>query len=249
MCFFFFIQLSRMGTLAKIVRYTLFGANCIILICGIAVFTVGAWTLVRHYFMERLLGTKLYLSSASILIVTGITVCIISFLGCYGAIKRIKWMLATYFLILMVIFITMLIGGILGYVFRYKVGEKMKREMITTVPLYMNDTVITDAWDAVQQYFKCCGLSIGSDQGYKIWSRNPNFTGDKKVPESCCKQAVSVSACQSSPEANTYSRDCYVQMRDFTLHHARVLGGIGIGISFVLILGMILSFSMFLLIE
>ncbi|GBM92744.1 hypothetical protein AVEN_99296-1 [Araneus ventricosus] len=80
---------------AKVVKYALFLANCVILVCGISVFSVGVWTFADKSFMERLLGTDLYVSATAILIATGVIVTIISFLGCFGAIKEIKCMLLT----------------------------------------------------------------------------------------------------------------------------------------------------------
>lgn len=56
---------------------------------------VGIWTCVDHSYMEQLIGTNLYISAAYILIATGVVVVLISFLGCYGAIKEIKCMLLT----------------------------------------------------------------------------------------------------------------------------------------------------------
>ncbi|GBO42929.1 hypothetical protein AVEN_218178-1 [Araneus ventricosus] len=50
------------------------------------------------------------------------------------------------------IFIVMLVGGILGYVFRNEVEKQMDQEMIMSIPLYKNETAVTDAWDAVQEY-------------------------------------------------------------------------------------------------
>lgn len=240
---------------AKVVKYALFLANCVILICGIAVFSVGVWTLADRSFMERLLGTDLYVSSASILIATGVIVTIISFLGCFGAIKEIKCMLLTFFIILFMIFIIMLVGGILGYVFRSEVEQEMQQEMIMTIKSYKNETAVTDAWDAVQDYFKCCGMVIGQDQSYEIWQKkNHHFNGNEKVPESCCmnKEPSQLRACQSNPQQpshGVYTQDCYMQMKDFVKNHALILGGIGIGISCVLIVGMMLSCALFLMIN
>ncbi|KFM58654.1 Tetraspanin-11, partial [Stegodyphus mimosarum] len=238
--------------LAKVVKYALFIANCVILICGIAVFAVGVWTLADRSFMERLLGTDLYVSSASILIATGVIVTIISFLGCFGALKEVKCMLLTFFIILFMIFIIMLVGGILGYVFRNEVEKQMHQEMITTIPMYKNDTAVTDAWDAVQEYFKCCGLAVNYDNSFDIWSkRNREFAGEKRVPASCCKEKdeSSIRYCQSNPTHYAYTDDCYEKMKDFVKDHALILGGIGIGISCVLIVGMMLSCALFLMIN
>jgi len=60
-------------------------------------------------------------ASASLLIAAGVIVAIISFLGSLGAYKEIRCMLLTFFVILFFIFLLMLIGGILGYVFRNQV--------------------------------------------------------------------------------------------------------------------------------
>ncbi|KAG8187217.1 hypothetical protein JTE90_020648 [Oedothorax gibbosus] len=237
---------------AKVVKYALFLANCVILICGIAVFSVGVWTLADKSFMERLLGTDLYVSSASILIATGVIVTIISFLGCLGAIKEIKCMLLTFFIILFMIFIIVLVGGILGYVFRSEVEMRMEQEMIMTIPLYKNESAVTDAWDSVQNYFMCCGLAINSEPGYEIWKQNKKLADTKKVPASCCKKNAQLNFCESNPSDRNngaYKDGCYEKMRDFVKAHALILGGIGIGISCVLIVGMMLSCALFLMIN
>lgn len=241
---------------AKIIKYALFVANCIILICGIIVFAVGVWTLADRSFMERLLGTDLYVSSASILIATGVIVTVISFLGCFGALKEVKCMLLTFFIILFMIFIVMLVGGILGYVFRNEVEEQMHSEMLKTVPLYKTETAVTEAWDAVQEQFKCCGLRTSiTSRSSDIWHKENRayFDRNRMVPESCCKKRNTPSEiqdCQANPrDDNSYSEDCYMKMKDFVKDHAMILGGVGIGISCVLIIGMVLSCALFLMIN
>ena len=89
---------------------------------GVTVFSIGVWTLSDKSFMERLLGSNLYVASAAILIATGVVVSIISFLGTLGAYREIRCMLITFFVILFMIFIVMLVGGILGYIFRSEVS-------------------------------------------------------------------------------------------------------------------------------
>ena len=112
--------------------------------------------------MERLLGTNLYVASAAILIVTGSIVSIISFLGTFGAYKEVKCMLLTYFVILVILFIVMITAGILGYVFRLEVDDRMQQEMHSTIRLYGNDSQVTQAWDAVQSHVSSsvCALAF-----------------------------------------------------------------------------------------
>lgn len=107
-------------------------------------FAIGVWTLADRSFMERLLGSNLYITSASLLIAAGVIVSFISFLGSLGAYKEIRFMLLVFFVLLFLIFILMLLGGILGYVFRNQVDDRMKREMQITISHYGNDSAITD---------------------------------------------------------------------------------------------------------
>lgn len=139
---------------------------------------VGIWTCVDHAYMEQLLGTNLYMSAAYILITTGVVVILIAFLGCFGAVKEIKCMLLTvrvsfmfglylqiglcvnfdanfvfwfqYFIVMFGIFVTMLVGGILGYAFRSNVAVSMRTRMYSSLGEYGVTRVVTDAWDFTQ---------------------------------------------------------------------------------------------------
>ncbi|CAG2180329.1 unnamed protein product [Oppiella nova] len=137
-------------------------------------------------------------------------------------------MLLTFFVILFFIFILMLIGGILGYVFRNQVDDRMNREMISTVALYNNDTAVTEAWDSVQKNFRCCGISVNGAKGYQIYQRQnrPSFgggTGKDKVPKSCCKDpnGNQERTCTQTPDdpLQVYQEDCYAKMKDFVKYN------------------------------
>ncbi|KAF7496046.1 Tetraspanin-11 [Sarcoptes scabiei] len=159
----------------KGIKFAMFAANGIIFIGGLVVFAIGVWTLADRSFMERLLGSNLYITSASLLIAAGVIVSFISFLGSLGAYKEIRFMLLVFFVLLFLIFILMLLGGILGYVFRNQVDDRMKREMKITISYYGNDSAITDAWDSVQRNFHCCGIEIDNHPGYVIYLKNNPF--------------------------------------------------------------------------
>jgi Tetraspanin family. len=49
------------------------------------------------------------------------------------------------------IFVTMLVGGILGYVFREKVRTTMEQEMQSTVRTYATNRAVKRAWDDTQE--------------------------------------------------------------------------------------------------
>jgi Tetraspanin family. len=56
-----------------------------------------------------------------------------------------------YFIIVFLIFVIMLVGGILGYVFREKVHTTMEQEMQSSLRLYYTNRGIQRAWDDTQE--------------------------------------------------------------------------------------------------
>jgi tetraspanin-11 len=54
-------------------------------------------------------------------------------------------------MIVFLIFVTMLVGGILGYVFREKVHTTMEQEMQSTVRTYSRNRAVMRAWDNTQE--------------------------------------------------------------------------------------------------
>ncbi|XP_022704190.1 tetraspanin-11-like [Varroa jacobsoni] len=171
---------------------------------------------------------------------------------CYKMIQTSIGKRYQFFVILFMIFIILLVGGILGYVFRNEVGERMYQEMIMTIPAYGNDTDVTEAWDAVQHHFECCGVPgpTPNEKPYKIWLLNIYFNDKKQVPESCCIRKEWISDCQANPmESSTYMANCHTRVRDFVEDHARTVAGVGIGAAALLLIGMILSCTMAMMIQ
>jgi len=244
----------------KCIKITMFIANMLILAGGIAVLAVGIWTCVDKGYLEELLGNDLYMSSAYILIAMGSTIIVISFIGCLGAIREIKCLLLTYFIILFLIFVILLIGGILGYVFKNKVQDTTNTAMLSSLMEdYDRKEHVKESWDTLQERMKCCGMvTDGIKIGYEAWRKNKQFMGQDPpfVPLSCCLRSedgefINKDECQKLPPSNTtvYSADCYHSTLDFVQGHALILGGVGVGISCLMVIGMIFACVLFKLIE
>lgn len=58
-------------------------------------FVIGLITLVDRNFLSELLGTNLFSGAVYVLVITSALVCLLSFFGCFGAVKEIKCMLLT----------------------------------------------------------------------------------------------------------------------------------------------------------
>ncbi|KAF4533370.1 hypothetical protein B566_EDAN002768 [Ephemera danica] len=221
----------------RFMKYSMFVANFIIFIGGSAVLGIGVWTLADKAFINELLGTNLFMGAVYIMIATGAFVGFLAFFGCVGAAKEIKCMLLLYFLLVMVIFVVMLVGGVLGYVFRETVHNTMEQEMQASLRLYGEKRAVTNAWDATQETLHCCGVT-----NYQDWQ--------DRLPESCCilDENGEKSQCRYNSEL-IYPDGCLIATEMFVREHASILAGAGIGVACLMLLGMIFSFALFKSIE
>ena len=55
-----------------------------------------------------------------------------------------------YFIILLVLFVVLLVGGIVGYVFRHRVKDTITAQMMASLDEYQSSQTVKDAWDAAQ---------------------------------------------------------------------------------------------------
>ena len=215
----------------KVMQYLLFLANFLIFVGGLTVLSVGIWTLVDKNQFSEIVGTTMYSNAAILLIFAGVIVVIISFLGCFGALKEIKCMLLTYFIILLIIFLFMLTAGILAYVFRDEVGDKIQNQMKDTMKNYNTKKAVKQAWDLAQSRLKCCGVMASAEWGGTI-------------PSSCCPNSP-----ETCTSGQAYSAGCKEKVKMYVKDHAKVVGGVGIGIACIMILGMIFSIVLYKMID
>jgi len=226
------------GCLNKTTKYFLFASNFLIFILGTALLVAGIWILADkpENFFQILdqagagiceddpacneFSSDVYKLGAWALIGLAAVMVIIAFFGCCGAIKENKCMLGTYFSIIVVLFILMLVGAVMGYFFEFEKRIKipldhalMKYNDSSSVPDERSVdrdaiNVIADnhpevykkTWNKVQEELYCCGVSGAAD-----WNKTVNFDWEKPTynkPEGCCHykreidQAVQLSAAE-----------------------------------------------------
>ncbi|CAH1156224.1 unnamed protein product [Phaedon cochleariae] len=166
---------------AKTIKYLILTFNFLFLITGIILVGVGA-SIKAYYTQYDLFLDAKYFTLPNLFIATGSLIFIISFLGCYGAMKESWILLLTYSFLLGIIFIFEFSAGIAGYVLRDKTSSYLESTMLENKKLYGNKDyeAITKMWDIIQAEFQCCGVTSLSD-----WQNVNNMT-DNKLPLSCC---------------------------------------------------------------
>lgn len=184
-------------------KYSMFLFNAVILIAGCGLLGFGVYTRTsdnRLSHVSSILGANLYSTLSLVLITCGGIVILLSFLGCCGAIKEVRCMLGSFFFLLLLMLIGMLIGGIIVYAYRDKIGDHVLKELYVS----LNTTYgapqkkqVTEAWDFMQQLFSCCGVygdanSTTSWAYYRNtwWFQNQTESMREYVPASCCRNMM-----------------------------------------------------------
>lgn len=244
---------TELGCGMKCLKYLLFVINFIVWICGIAVFGVGIYSRVKSGEWEDLIKNASVADAANLLIASGAIVMVIGFIGCCGAWKQNRPFLIIYIILLLLIFILEIAGGIYAYTKKDKIIDDFKDGFQETINnSYGQDTGtnkankgLTDSVDWFQKNVECCGSAGPSSWNNTKWynsrkTANGTFT---LVPDSCCK----ASGCnvgsdgEFSKLANIWNKGCVDQGEKFIKDHIAEIGGVGVGIAFVQLIGIIFA--------
>ncbi|XP_011312680.1 CD63 antigen [Fopius arisanus] len=217
----------------SVIKYILFIFNLIFAISGIAIISAGAIVLAdvgefSHFMDGKILGPPV------VLIVAGAIVFIIAFLGCYGAIKENYTLLMAFAGAMLLIFIIELSVGIAAAVFRSNFSDVMKESLRYSMKNYSQSESDKMAWDDVQTKLKCCGVESEKD-----WIE-AGVLQPGVLPSSCCTNGDTGNQCLES-NVEVYRDGCYLQLKMRVENNARILIGVGIGIAFIELAGIVLA--------
>ncbi|EDV58307.1 CD63 antigen [Drosophila erecta] len=224
---------------ANAVKYTLFGFNLIFLITGIILIAVGAGVGAVYTGYKLFLAGKFF-SIPTFLIVIGAFIILISFFGCWGALKENYCLVLSFSVMLAIIFILELAAGISGYVLRNDASDLIKTSLTSSLSEYNadNHNAITKLWDDIQGDFDCCGVTT-----YKDWVVTfPN----EDLPMSCCTipvGTVGTFTCNATEEVdpNRHKDGCLDGFSAYISAHAVSLGAAGVVIAVLQFFGVIFA--------
>lgn len=219
----------------SLIKYLLFGFNLLFAISGIGIIVAGALVLsdvgeFRHFMEGRVLAPPV------VLIVAGCVVFLVASLGCYGAIRESYTMLMAFAVCLLVIFIIELAVGIAAAVYKNEVHKGLRTLMKKSLDNYENNESDRIAWDDLQKKLKCCGVDRSTD-----W--------EVKRPPSCCHAVKEGDIppgekhCRDAKVGDPYLYDtgCFDRIEMKSEEASKVLIGVGIGIAFIELIGIILA--------
>ncbi|KAF7650517.1 hypothetical protein LDENG_00125050 [Lucifuga dentata] len=168
------------------VKYTLFICCYSFWVVSAVLIAVGIYAKIAK---EKDVVDTLTVDPALLLIVVGSLMFLITFLGCFGALRNVACLLKAFLGILVAVLLLQIAAGVVGYIFTDTVMERTERLMMKAIVRYREDQDLENAIDFIQKKLQCCGV-----QSYKDWSRNLYFECSEEnpsleacgVPFSCC---------------------------------------------------------------
>lgn len=118
-----------------------------------------------------------YFSPATLLIVVGIFVFIIAFLGCCGALRESTCMVLVFAILLSLVLVLELAAAIAAYALQDGIKNLLAEKINITMHQYGKNEEATEAIDFLQSKLYCCGYN-----GYKDWEE---IMKEQKFPSSC----------------------------------------------------------------
>ncbi|XP_048746343.2 tetraspanin-33-like isoform X2 [Ostrea edulis] len=185
------------------VKYTLFFFNFACWLIGGVVIGIGVWAFIeknRYYQKDISTVYDVIFDLSIIFFIIGTIIFILGYAGCIGALRENVCLLKIYYYSMIIIFLVVVVGIVLAFVFRDKVKEEvtkvLQENLITT---YQDDPDKQSTIDWIQENIECCGV-----KQYDDWSKNEyyNCTGEGlgnpsplacSVPYSCCRKQDSIS--------------------------------------------------------
>uniref|UniRef100_A0A0B7AY31 Tetraspanin n=1 Tax=Arion vulgaris TaxID=1028688 RepID=A0A0B7AY31_9EUPU len=200
------------------IKYLMFAFNFIYWLSGCAILGVGIWLRVDENaaeFMNKSSKIDVIYTLSYVLMGIGFLIMIIGFLGCCGAVRESQCMLASFFILLFLIFATLLGFGIWAAVAKETFKDFTADMLKEGVANYNTDPGFMKS---VQEYFDCCGWKKGaedySDAGYEADAPCENANRDKP---------------------------CNAAFYSWIENKLVIIAGVTIGFSVKMILGMIFS--------
>ncbi|XP_028406493.1 CD151 antigen-like isoform X2 [Dendronephthya gigantea] len=225
---------------------------------GVTLVGVGIWTLVDRFEYSSLLGSDNYIIVVSLMIVAGIVVIIVGFLGCCGSIKDNRFMLIAFFVMVVCVFLVELSAGIVAFAYRGQLENELEDSFLNAMNKYAIDDKETKAIDKAQEKYWCCGATRYYQWNETVWfnlgSGNGNKTlagsSDKlKVPDSCCKPPIVEGCGEVTHPSNINYKGCIQKLSEYIEDHLLILGAVGLGVSILQLLGLIVTALLIHLVE
>ncbi|XP_007240897.2 tetraspanin-15 [Astyanax mexicanus] len=134
---------------------------------------------------------SIFLAPAIILIILGLIMFIVSFIGVLASLRDNLTLLKVFLYTLALCLILELLGGILALAFRNQTVDLLNKNVRKGMENYYDDLDFKNIMDFIQRKFKCCG-----GMEYKDWNVNMYHNCSAPGPQAC---GVPYTCCDLKP--------------------------------------------------
>ncbi|KAK9523219.1 hypothetical protein VZT92_019625 [Zoarces viviparus] len=213
----------------KCLKYTMCFANFLCFLCGVAVLGFGVYMMV-NFRIAALTPSLANFNLANMLLISGIIITCVSFLGFLGALKENRCLLLTFFLLLFILMLVELTAACLLLMYEGEIGTMVKKDLNEGLEKAKgrtgNTTGVMSEWDVIQVQLNCCGINNVTDWG-------------DKVPESCCLRNCNSPAVQYRPKG------CLITLQNLFEENFLITGISVIVLCIIEVLGMCFAMTLF----
>jgi len=227
-------------------------SNIIIAICALVLLALGLWMLNACTFLDELLRNRLYMDTGYTILIASCFIVGLAVFGCVAGYKQIKCLLLTYTVFMLLLFVVMVVGGVLAYIFREQVKNTIRAEMIADLRNYdplEPESSVTRAWDETQSQLECCGFMTEQvNESWRMWSYNKfiNPGSDSLlVPASCCIPNLECRQDNITIVDNIWPGDCMTLSLQYVQGKSQMIGAASFAMSCFTVLGMLSTFYLF----
>lgn len=252
-------------------KFLVFVVNFLFWLFGLGVMAVSLWLLFDQQLYLQNMGAEQadYFIGTYIILGVGMVMTLVGFLGCCGAWKESTWMLGTFFVFLIIIFVGEIAVGVLIYFREAPYQDVIRKSVENTVlkKYHNNSTATTQTFDLIQEGLKCCGADGPVDWSRSVYNGYYENTAPEigipknsaslglnlgtafDIPKSCCKEsdsqecvlAVTNVVANNMPYAYINKDGCSPKMIAFVEDHVIYLIAVAGGVAVIQLIGMIFS--------
>lgn len=210
-----------MGCGQKTAKAFLLVGNAIFLLAGLGLIALGSFTRYSSKDYDTVVGKDGLAMPANIMIGAGVVVFLVSFLGCYGAIKESRCLLGTFIAFVVLILLAEIGCIVIAFMYKAKAEKVITDGIVTAVQKTYGQNgqdLVTEAVNKIQQTLECCGANSYKDWYNSTWGIQNNHT----LPQSCFDVRGS--------SYKYYSEPCITKMKNWASNNLLIIGGVGIGV-------------------
>lgn len=170
-----------------------FICNTIFWVLGLGSLVIGLWSYItKRDYVDLIPSSYGTLSAVGLCIAAGLTVIIITFVGCLGIWIESRLLLLAYTFFVLLLVMVQVVVSVLALNYQSDIYRRVRKDMEQSLlhTKYRQEVFWSSrlTWDELQSVFHCCGVSGPAD-----WFGNQKWPNSSYVPDSCCNKTYFIS--------------------------------------------------------